>query len=101
MNGTLNFSLLFMVAVKGKLVITKLTVSVKSSTPSLNFMATTGIVTQTSFPMKTLFTRLSKTKMETPCQSKIFVPEIISKYKIYKTTVTMLKSSGKKIGKLS
>ena len=41
-NGTLKFSLLFMVE-KRKLDHTKLTVSVQSSTPFLNFMVTTGI----------------------------------------------------------
>ena len=63
MNGTVKFSLLFMME-KRKLDPTKLTVSVKSSTQSLNFMEATDIVTQTSFLMKTLFTLLLKIKME-------------------------------------
>ena len=57
-------------AEKRKLDPTKLMVSVQSSTPSLNFMVTTGIVTQTSFLMKTLFTLLLKTKTETPMTVK-------------------------------
>ena len=53
------------------------------------------------FPDKNTIHPTIKDKDGNPCQSKIFVPKIISEYKIYKTKVTMLKSSGKKIGKLS
>ena len=49
-----------------KLVPIKSTVSIKSLTECLNFMVTTGIVIQTSFLMKTLYTLLSKIKMKTP-----------------------------------
>ena len=58
MNETLKSSLLFMVE-KRKLDLIKSMVSVQSSTQSLNFMVTTGIVIQTSFLMKTLYTQLS------------------------------------------
>ena len=88
LNRTLKFSLLFMVEER-KLDPLKLMVSVKSSTQSLNFMASTGIVIQTSFLMKTLFTRLLKTKMETPCQSRIFDPEIINVYNTCSMMATM------------
>ena len=51
---------------KRKLVFIKLMVSVQSLTQSLNFMVTTGIVIQTSFQMKMLYTQLSKIKTITP-----------------------------------
>ena len=62
---TLKPNWLFMVE-KRKLVLIKLMVSVQSSTLSLNFMVTTGIVIQTSFLMKMLCTQLSKMKTITP-----------------------------------
>ena len=49
------------------------------------------------FLMKTLLTKLLKTKMETPWQLRIFIPEIISEYKTCKIKVTMSKSSGKRL----
>ena len=65
MSKTLKFNLLYMVE-KKKLVHKKSMVSVQSSTQSLNFMVTTGIVIQTSFLMKTLCTQLLKIKTITP-----------------------------------
>ena len=86
---------------KRKLDPIKSMVSVQSSTRSLNFMVTAGIVSQTSFLMKTLHTQLSKMKMITPSQSRIFMSETNNVYKICKTKFTPSKSSGKEIGKLS
>ena len=100
MNGTLKFNLLFMVE-KRKLGPIKLMVSIQSSTQFLNFMATTGIIIQTSFLMKTLFIQPSKIKTKTPWQSRIFVPEINSVYKTCKSEVTPLKLSGKRLASAS
>ena len=65
MNKTLKSNLLYMVEER-KLDLIKSMVSVQSSTQSLNFMVTTGIVIQISFLMKTLCTQLSKIKTITP-----------------------------------
>ena len=65
MNETLKFNLLFMVE-KIQLDFIKLMVSIQSSTKPLNFMVTAGIVIQTSFLMKTLYTQLSRINMITP-----------------------------------